>query len=149
MHHVIKSGDSLKKLSRMYNAVESEIIENNPHISDFENLQPGMKINIPINNNNTKSEMGYVKPFIENYYKKNENQSNNNNSNNNNNNNIQEYSNSIHNVQKKENISKNIDLKKEKTGITPNNKSDSVFIDYSNIYYDSRTNKYYYKVRPR
>ncbi len=133
MHHVIKSGDSLKKLSITYNAVESEIIESNPHISDFENLQPGMKINIPINNDNTKSEMGYVKPFIENYYKKNEL---------NNNVEVKQH------VQNETNV-KNMNSKKEKQGKTPNNKSDSIYIDYSNVYYDSRTNKYYYKVRPR
>ncbi len=134
MHHVIKSGDNLKKLSRTYNAVESEIIESNPHISDFENLQPGMKINIPINNDNTKSEMGYIKPFIENYYKNNE----------------QKNSNIKANelVQIEDN-KKNHSYKKEKQDKTLNNKSDSIFIDYSNIYYDSRTNKYYYKVRPK
>ncbi len=133
MYHVIKSGDNLKKLSRTYNAVESEIIESNPHISDFENLQPGMKINIPVNNDNTKSEMGYIKPFIENYYKKSE----------------KDIVSEIGDKDENGNDVKNMNLKKEKQDETLNNNSDSMFIDYSNIYYDSRTNKYYYKVRPR
>ncbi len=142
MHHVIKSGDSLKKLSRTYNAVESEIIESNPHISDFENLQPGMKINIPINNANTKSEIGYVKPFIENYYKNNEHTNNVSDS-------IEENTEKLDKNTQSVQIDNNSPEKKEKIDKTYNNNSGRVFVDYSNIYYDSRTNKYYYKVRPR
>ncbi len=138
MHYIIKNGDNLSKLSRIYNAVESEIIENNPHIRDFENLQPGMKISIPVNNDNTKSEIGYVKPFIENYYKKNE---------------IlgepggKEYQEK--NIEEKNIEEKNIEEKKEKDDKKVNKYNDKVFVDYSNIYYDSRTDKYYYKVRPK
>ncbi len=70
--HIIKENQTLKMISESYNVSKNDIITNNKHISDWKNLKAGMKIYIPLLNENVISELEESEPFIEDYYKKKE-----------------------------------------------------------------------------
>ncbi|XMB85115.1 LysM peptidoglycan-binding domain-containing protein [Mycoplasmatota bacterium WC44] len=68
--HIVKQNETVKDLIFKYGLDKSEIISNNRHISDWDMLIPGVKLKIPIVNNNLYEHLEEVEPFIEDYYQK-------------------------------------------------------------------------------
>ncbi len=134
MYHVIRSGDTLKKISKAFSALEEEIIRVNSHITDFDKLIPGVKIKIPVVNEHTKTELDYVKPRIEKYYNKDIVKPE-----------IIENEPELKEIKEKEEVKQVKSVKKANYNNESNNSKYK--IDYNNIYYDHFTNSYYYKVK--
>lgn len=70
--HIVKDNQNLKTISNNYNVSKNDIISNNKHISDWQNLKLGMKIKIPLLNEEVNNELEESEPFIEDYYLKKE-----------------------------------------------------------------------------
>ncbi len=69
-YHVIKAGETLKRIALSYNLETGEITKINQHISNWERLVPGTKIRLPSISNQLSEEIDEVEPFIEDYYPK-------------------------------------------------------------------------------
>ncbi len=70
MYHVVKTGESIDYISKIYKTTKQEIYDANTHISNFDSLAPGTKLFIELLNDDVKSSYEDAKPYIENYYKK-------------------------------------------------------------------------------
>lgn len=69
-YHIIKPGDTIESISKLYNVSKSEIMNINPHFRSWENLAPGAKLRIPEIPEFIRDELEEVDPFIEDYYPK-------------------------------------------------------------------------------
>ena len=68
--HIVRTNETIKDISLIYNVDVDEIKENNKHIRIWENLTPGLKIRLPEISESLAIEIDDVEPFIEDYYPK-------------------------------------------------------------------------------
>ncbi len=68
--HVIRPGETIEKIAKMYNLSINELTSINPHFRSWEHLAPGAKLRIPEIPEYIKDELDEIDPFIEDYYPK-------------------------------------------------------------------------------
>ncbi len=163
MYHVVKTGESIDYISKIYKTTKQEIYDANTHISNFDSLAPGTKLFIELLNDDVKSSYEDAKPYIENYYKKNTSKDKYKEQ-------KEEFKNTVVNEQQKEDIlveeqakeSENVNTdiikenlkeveKVETKEVKTDENSNYIYgvVDENYLYYDIYTNKYYYRIRPR
>lgn len=69
-YHLIKPNDKISKIMAFYQVTKGELISLNPQIRDWDNLLPGMRINLPKITESDNVEIDLIEPFIEDYYPK-------------------------------------------------------------------------------
>lgn len=68
--HVVKPGENIELIAKMYNLSINEIKNINPHFRSWDHLAPGAKIRMPEIPEYVKDEIDEIDPFIEDYYPK-------------------------------------------------------------------------------
>lgn len=68
LEHIIKNGETISEILAMYHLEYEELIHANLHITDFENLQTGVKIKIPLLNNEVEQILENTEGFVMDYY---------------------------------------------------------------------------------
>ena len=66
--HIVRSGDTVRKIADNYQCEVSDITSNNLHITDFKNLKPGMKLKIPFLSKPILEVLEETESFISDYY---------------------------------------------------------------------------------
>ena len=66
--HIVRSGDTVRKIADNYQCEVSDITSNNLHITDFKNLKPGMKLKIPFLSKPIIEVLEETESFISDYY---------------------------------------------------------------------------------
>ena len=67
--HIVREGETIRKIIAHYEVSENDLLSENRHITDWYHLVPGMKIRIPLLNEETLEVLEETEPFIEDYYK--------------------------------------------------------------------------------
>ncbi len=70
LEHIVKNGESIHDILNMYHLELDEIKGVNLHITDFYNIQTGMKIKIPLINNEIEQILENTESFVQKYYPK-------------------------------------------------------------------------------
>ena len=66
--HIVRSGENISKIADNYQCEISDITSNNLHITDFNHLQPGMKLRIPFLTKETIEILEETESFVKDYY---------------------------------------------------------------------------------
>ena len=66
--HIVRSGENISKIADNYQCLVSDITSNNLHITDFNHLQPGMKLRIPFLTKETIEILEETESFVKDYY---------------------------------------------------------------------------------
>ena len=70
LEHIVKNGENLKDIINVYKVSFDEVRNCNLHLTDFENIIPGMKIKIPLINEEVEQILDSTESFVMNYYPK-------------------------------------------------------------------------------
>lgn len=70
LEHIVKNGETIHDILNMYHLELKEIQGVNLHITDFYNIQTGMKIKIPLINNEIEQILDNTESFVQKYYPK-------------------------------------------------------------------------------
>ncbi len=70
LEHIVKNGESIYDILNMYHLELEELVNTNLHITDFNNLASGMKIKIPLLNNEVEQILDNTESFVQKYYPK-------------------------------------------------------------------------------
>lgn len=70
LEHIVKNGESIHDILNMYHLELEELMNINLHITDFYNLASGMKIKIPLLNNEVEQILANTESFVQKYYPK-------------------------------------------------------------------------------
>lgn len=66
--HIVKQGETLRKICDAYHVLREDIISHNQHITDFDRLVSGTKIRIPLLSKDVLETLEETESFIEDYY---------------------------------------------------------------------------------
>ncbi len=66
--HIVKTGETVDKITDSYRILKSDLISNNQHITDFSHLKSGMKLKIPLLSKDTLETLEETEAFIDDYY---------------------------------------------------------------------------------
>ncbi|MFI3329214.1 MAG: LysM peptidoglycan-binding domain-containing protein [bacterium] len=66
--HIVKTGETVDKITDSYRILKSDLISNNLHITDFSHLKSGMKLKIPLISKDTIETLEESEAFIDDYY---------------------------------------------------------------------------------
>ncbi len=66
--HIVKTGETVDKITSSYRILKSDLISNNQHITDFSHLKSGMKLKIPLLSKDTLETLEETEAFIDDYY---------------------------------------------------------------------------------
>lgn len=67
-YHIVRMNETIDKIALIYNLSVEEIKEINKHIRNWDNITPGIKLNLPQIPEALKDDLNDVEPFIEDYY---------------------------------------------------------------------------------
>ena len=70
LEHIVKNGETIHDILNMYHLELKEIQGVNLHITDLYNIQTGMKIKIPLINNEIEQILDNTESFVQKYYPK-------------------------------------------------------------------------------
>ena len=70
IEHIVKNGETIHDILNMYHLELKEIQGVNLHITDLYNIQTGMKIKIPLINNEIEQILDNTESFVQKYYPK-------------------------------------------------------------------------------
>jgi|SRR5690554_5505282 len=68
--HIVRNGETVKKIAFLYSLEEEEIKKENKHIRVWERLVPGTKLKIPVITEAIDEDVTQMEPFVEDYYPK-------------------------------------------------------------------------------
>lgn len=68
--HIVKNGEVVEQILQMYHLEFEELQHANLHISNLRNIQPGMKIKIPLLNEEVEQILEKTETFVQSYYPK-------------------------------------------------------------------------------
>ncbi len=66
--HIVKTGETVDKISDSYRILKSDLISNNLHITDFSHLKSGTKLKIPLISKDIIESLEESEAFIDDYY---------------------------------------------------------------------------------
>ncbi len=66
--HIVKTGETIDKITDSYRILKSDLISNNLHITDFSHLKSGMKLKIPLICKDSMETLEETEAFIDDYY---------------------------------------------------------------------------------
>lgn len=66
--HIVKTGETIDKITDAYRILKSDLISNNLHITDFSHLKSGMKLKIPLLSKDILETLEESEAFIDDYY---------------------------------------------------------------------------------
>lgn len=66
--HIVKTGETIDKITNSYRILKSDLISNNLHITDFSHLKSGMKLKIPLLSKDSIETLEESEAFIDDYY---------------------------------------------------------------------------------
>lgn len=69
-YHIVRMNETISKIALTYNLSLDEIKDINKHIRNWDNLTPGMRLNLPAVPDILKDNLNDIEPFIEDYYPK-------------------------------------------------------------------------------
>ena len=69
-YHIVRMNETINKIALLYNLSIDEIQDSNKHIRNWNNLTPGLKLNLPAIPETVKDDINDIEPFIEDYYPK-------------------------------------------------------------------------------
>ena len=67
-YHIVRMNETIDKIALTYNLTVDEIKDINKHIRNWNNLTPGLKLNLPPIPEIVKDDLNDIEPFIEEYY---------------------------------------------------------------------------------
>lgn len=70
--HIVHQNENIHLIADRYRVSVNDIMAINRHITDFNHLTVGMKIKIPLLNDEVLDILEETEPFVEDYYQKNE-----------------------------------------------------------------------------
>ena len=68
--HIVKNNETADEILEMYHLSLDELIEFNPHITDFKNLKSGSILHIPMISREVEQILDKTESFIMDYYPK-------------------------------------------------------------------------------
>lgn len=68
MFYIVRQGERIEDIASKYNCDVRDLRAFNTHITNFDNLHPGMRLTIPVVTHSVKDEMEYATPLVEEYY---------------------------------------------------------------------------------
>lgn len=70
LEHIVKNGERIEDILKMYHLELDELISINLHITDFHHLQSGTKIKIPMLSAEVEQILDSTESFVQRYYPK-------------------------------------------------------------------------------
>lgn len=67
-YHIVRMNETIDKIALTYNLTVDEIKDINKQIRNWDNLTPGLKLNLPAIPEVVKDDLNDIEPFIEDYY---------------------------------------------------------------------------------
>lgn len=70
IEHIVRNGQKIDDIMNMYHVEFIELVNVNQHITDLTNLKSGMKIRIPLINDEVNQVLESTESFVMDYYPK-------------------------------------------------------------------------------